>query len=384
MLAGGILQKLIPDSDRRPSDMAEIWSTDGIMWPSLAPYREAAEQALNDLETVRDHGPLDDKAVPLVVVLKNEEKLIGSFLGHYRALGVTRFMVVDNGSVDATPEILRRQDDVDLWRTDASFKAANQGCLWRDGLLFARARDRWVLSVDADEFLVFAGMEKPRAIKRLAARLEQLGDSRLLAPMLDVYPDRPIAEVEIDPNTHPLKTLDWFDGGPEFFEIRRLGIWIGGGPRRRLFFADEAEMLPGLSKYPLVRYDSETAFVGIHHPSPYERNTVRTFGRLMHVKLHGGLAARAKEAIDSGQYWQQSAEYRRYAEVLSASPSLTAHGRNSLRYRGPKSLIEAGLMEDPRSVWRIAPKWFSQRALARRAQPDAERPKGTPPKSTTP
>lgn len=326
-----------------------VWSTNGVLWQSVDAYRRAASAALADLELIRDHGPLPKAAIPLVAVVKNEAPLIGSFLDHYRKLGVARFLIVDNGSTDGTFEMLAAAPDVDLWRTEASYEAANHGGFWMDGLLWARARDRWVLVVDADEFLVFSPTTRRpgAALADLIERLKWRGETRLFAPMLDVYADRPIGETIIDPDKDPLTQLRWFDGDAESYEDDERGVWVVGGARRRLFFAGEPDRRPGLSKYPLVYYDAASAFIGIHTPTPASRNYLRPLGRLIHIKLHAGLLGKAAVAVEEGEHWQDATEYRQYLATLSATRSLNAHTATSVEYKGPQTLIDCGFMFEP-------------------------------------
>jgi glycosyltransferase involved in cell wall biosynthesis len=317
------------------------------MWDSVAAYRTAAATSLADLSLIRDHGPLERGSIVAATVVRNERSLVSSFLAHYRSLGVSRFLIVDNGSSDGTLDIIKAAPDVDLWTTSASYAAANQGRLWIDGLLWSRARRRWILQVDADEFLVFVGMYKG-GLRRLIGQLEWRRQRRLFAPMLDVYSDQPIRDTTIEMVGDPLSICNWFDGDAESTETNERGKWVVGGARRRLFFADEPERAPLLSKYPLVYYDKHTTFVDVHTPSPYRRNFLKPYGRLLHIKLHSGFDSGARRAVAEKQHWENSIEYRRYLEVLSASPQLKAHFPKSRRYDGPESVIAAGFMRDPK------------------------------------
>ena len=324
---------------------AMLHATNEVIWKSMRAYRSAALASLSDLHCVCDHGVLPKEAIVLVAVVRNERLLISSFLKHYRALGVNRFLIVDNGSSDGTLDVLKAASDVDLWKTSASFAAANQGRLWVDGLLWIRAKKRWILHVDADEFLVFVGMYNG-GLRRLISQLKWKGQRRLFAPMLDVYSDRPIRHTSIE-RGHPLSVCNWFDGDSELIRTDARGVWVVGGARRRLFFSDKPTQAPLLSKYPLVHYDKYTAFIGCHSPTPYQRNFLVPYARLLHVKLHSGLESKARRSVIEMQHWNESTEYRRYVEVLLASPELTAHYPKSKKYDGPESLVAAGFMMDP-------------------------------------
>ena len=62
------------------------------------------------------------------------------------------------------------------------------------------------------------------------------------------------------PGQDPLEIANWFDAGN--YTISRNAtygnLWIQGGPRARIFFADAPERAPALNKIPLVQ-------LGPHH-----------------------------------------------------------------------------------------------------------------------
>jgi hypothetical protein len=311
---------------------------------SLEAYRTLAEQAGRNLTIVHDRGALAPNEISLFARVRNERVLIGQFLDYYRRLGVGRFFIVDNGSSDGTFEFLSSAPDVNLWTTASSYAEANGGNLWIDSILYERARGRWVLHVDCDEFLVFKGVGK-NALPRLIQTLERRNMNRLFAPMLDMYSRRPIVKTVIGPGDDPLEICSYFDGEPEtVITWQDEKIYVGGA-RQRMFFADQHGK-PNLNKFPLLRYDDDAAFVSIHCPVPFSKNPSIPFGRLLHVKLHSEFSDRAYRAVEEKQYWMGAMEYFRYREILSKKWRLKCYYKNSRQYRGPDSLIDAGFMAD--------------------------------------
>ena len=63
----------------------------------------------------KKHTPLSENDFPLIFVVHNGRPLLPSFLDHYRSIGVTRFMCVDDASKDGTIDYLLKQDDVDVY-----------------------------------------------------------------------------------------------------------------------------------------------------------------------------------------------------------------------------------------------------------------------------
>lgn len=314
-------------------------------WPSIAEYRSFAHiKHVLELEAYRQHGPLADDTIPLATVVRNERVLIESFLNHYRRLGIGRFLVVDNGSDDGTFEYLAEAPDVDLWRTDASYKKAGFGAYWQDGLLSKYAPNRWVMYADVDEFLVFCGMEK--GLRSLVKSLAERGETRLFAPLLDVYGQTSIDQTEIAPGQDPLEVCCWFDADPERYEQFDRGVSVKGGVRHRLFFKDY-DSSPQLAKYPLVFYDDETALVTSHFPEPRARNCGAVpYGRLLHAKYISSLKSKIQLPLHTGQHWKDSVEYRQYHDTLSKDGAVTPYCDASAKYTGPHSLVSTGFMQD--------------------------------------
>lgn len=325
---------------------SSVSSADGRQeWHTVEEYRSFTHiKHVLELEACRQHGPLADEVIPLAAVVRNERVLIEPFLNHYRKLGIGRFFIVDNGSDDGTFEYLAEEPDVDLWRTDASYRRAGFGAYWQDGLLSKYAPDRWVMYADVDEFLVFCDMEK--GLGDLVESLARRGLSRLFAPLLDVYSQTSIDQTVIGSEQHPLEVCCWFDADRERYESVAQGVSVRGGVRRRLFFEDHGSS-PELAKYPLVFYDNETALVSSHFPKPYRKNFgAIPYGRLMHAKFISSLNSKIELALRTGEHWEDSAEYRQYQNTLSKESDFTPYYNGSAKYTGPHSLVSAGFMQD--------------------------------------
>jgi hypothetical protein len=300
-------------------------------WTSLATYREEARQARRLLRLVRSPGP-PAAGIRLYSALRNEHDILPLFLEHYRKLGVARFVIVDNDSSDGSRELLLDQPDVELHHTAASYADANAGSLWIDALLEEQVEGAWVVYADADELLVYDGCDR-HPLPALAERLEALGETKLLAPLLDVY----------SPPAAPHDLL--FDALPEQSHDTGGGPHITGGPRHRMAAAIEGSQPPCLTKYPLVRYGPRTSFVNVHFPEPGGENGQRILGRLLHLKLTPRFRGKVAEALREGQHWNEGSEYRDYAKWLDSRDIGDLVIADSRRYTSPGDLIDAGLLE---------------------------------------
>ena len=325
---------------------------------------EAARAGLRP--RARARAPHDPRTPALIAVVRDEAPRLPGFLAHYRRLGVTRFAVVDHGSADATRPLLAAQPDVDLYAADRPFRG-KQG--WINALIARMGYDRWYLTVDADERLVFDGAppdRRGRGLAELAAFAAARGLRRLRGMLVDLYPagpllatalaDAPEARIpargappprDARPRHGPLFDAD---GYAEALCLERVSR--KGGPRRRAFGVD-----PELTKYPLFHIRAGELASSPHHLHPWPENyRSDCFLGLLHDKFGPGFRAHAERAAAEGNYWRGSLEYRAALAVLDREPGLALAYPGSRRYRGPADLVAAGL---------IAPiPWGGRRRLA--------------------
>ncbi len=269
---------------------------------------------------------------------------MASFLSHYRALGVTRFICVDDRSADGTRELLLAQPDVDVWSSSVRYGDALRGRLWREGLMERYGSDRWYLNVDSDEYLVYPGCRE-RRLGDLISSLESRGQWRFPGPMLDLYPvsDLKNAHFSGEDERMPWDVADHFDRDGYTLSFEKRFISLMGGPRRRLFGA-QAEMM----KYPLLYWDSGcTLGVSIHQPTPYDRNFVPIQGVLLHFKFFSDYENKINEAIADNQYFGGAREYHRIRDVAQAAGTLDFWSEKTIRYQSPEQLQEIGFVSSP-------------------------------------
>ena len=220
-----------------------------------------------DLTSVTDRtDKIAPDAILLATVLRNERTRLPYFLAYYRNLGVTHFLVVDNDSDDGSRAYLEEQEDVSLWTSSASYKRARFGVDWVNTLLNRHAHGHWVLSVDVDEFLVYAHFET-RGLPALTDWLDASSIKSFGTLLLDMYSKRPVEKTPYREGANPFNQLEYFDGGNySISRNRKYGnLWIQGGPRQRIFFADEPERAPALNKIPLVKWQRGYVYVSSTH-----------------------------------------------------------------------------------------------------------------------
>ena len=117
--------------------------------------------------------------------MHNGRRFLPSVLDHYRSIGVTRFVCVDDVSNDGTTDYLLKQKDVDVHFSNVRYGDAARSKTWRELLAEKYGKNRWYLNVDVDEFL-FTGNNSKMTIGQYAKLLYKQGILRLPAPMIDI------------------------------------------------------------------------------------------------------------------------------------------------------------------------------------------------------
>ncbi len=299
-------------------------------------------------------GAIAPGAVLCFVTQRNEIDRLPHFLGHYRALGVDHFLIVDNESTDGSAAMLGAEPDVSLWSTAHSYRASRFGMDWLGWLHVAYGHGHWCLTVDADELLIFPRHDT-HGLRGLIGELDIAGRDAMGALMLDLYPEGPLTAAPHLPGDDPLKVLTHFDSGN--YRARHHAVYdnlyIQGGARARAFFAADPARAPTLNKVPLVRWNRRYAYVSsMHQMLPPRLNRVfpaqdvaGPTGVLLHTKFLPAIADRSAEEMRRKEHFENSALYDDYYRALTRDPVLWHEAAE--RYRDWQQLVTLGLMADP-------------------------------------
>ena len=282
---------------------------------------------------------------------RNENDRLPFFLDYYRDMGVSHFIMVDNDSDDGGREYLAAQPDVSVWTTTGSYKTSHFGVDWLNGLQMRYGHDHWCLVVDPDELFVYPFCDS-RPLRALTDWLDAAAIRSFGAMLLDMYPKGAINQFPCARGQNPLEIAAWFDAGN--YSIYKnhdyFNLWIQGGPRARMFFADAPRHAPALNKIPLVKWHRDYAYVSSTHMLlPRGLNLVydgsggeKASGVLLHTKFLQSFTAKSREELLRKQHYANSHEYVAYATVLAEDPDLWC--KWSEKYINWRQLEILGLM----------------------------------------
>lgn len=294
----------------------------------------------SELTQVRVRAELQDARYVAVLVVKDEAVRFPFLLDYYRAIGVDHFIVIDNGSTDGLDDLLSELGDVSTYRANGNYGDARYGNDWVNEVLHRHCRGKWILYVDADEFLVVGG--SAASIPEVCSKLEAAGRRSLQMMMLDLYSDRITDENVVASGVDPLTVCDLYDaaGYESRYDPVSQTTWIKGGVRGRLFFADDVWAGPALNKSPLVRWRRTDAFLKSSHQLwPRSLNGVPGLpqGALLHFKF---TVESASKSVDSTSTAQHTAEYQAYTQVQQVKFVSDV----TTKYSGTDKLVAEGII----------------------------------------
>ena len=290
--------------------------------------------------------------IACIIVARNEFSRLKWLHSYYRQLGVDRFFLIDNLSDDDTIAYFARQPDVTILQTSENYRDSRYGVKWHNEVSDAYLEGRWVLTVDADEALVFAGCETPGALRDLCARLDAEGSEGFFAPLIDMYSAERLDQTPYTPGESLIERFPMFDGTGYHFDPTpgTPGTTVSGGVRIRLFWSNRHDKeVPHLAmqKVPLVRWRKGFCYLASTHDMTPLKVSGET-GALLHYKFMPDFHERAMEEVRRNQHYEGAREYRIYADILKDPANRSFVHEGSVRYEGPETLANLGLITLPK------------------------------------
>lgn len=271
----------------------------------------------------------------------NEASRIPYFLQYYRAMGVTHFFAIDNRSTDGSADLLRREHDVRYFYTDQTYVESRAGRLWTSELARFYGQNRWCLTLDVDEILVFPGSEA-LSLHELTGYMDQHGQRVLFTVFLDMYNDRALNEAVYQPGRPFFDTCNYYEDAT--YQLRPAmhypPVQIFGGPRQRIFWEQSKHgMGPCMRKAPLVKWGPDSAYINSTHSfAPLPMSDVT--GATLHFKFFSSFIALAKSEVERGDRIQM-ADYKKYVAQFDRE-SVVLYNESSVEYQGSLDLLARG------------------------------------------
>ncbi len=327
-------------SVRAQRDMSDLLPK--RLWPTHArPSLVWSSSQLEQLSPASRMRELRDAPMVVVAVARNESLLLPHFLAHYRRLGASHFVIVDNLSTDGTRELALEQPDVTVYSCDTDYKHSHFGVTWQETVLGAHRLGRWALVADLDEFLVY-GDSDSQPLPALAASLQAEGADAARAYMIDMYPKGDLADADFK-TAPPFLAANCHDRAPL---IRwRLGAGsFSNAPTfvsalRHRLIPNSAPNMYTSQKIALLRYQPWMRFSeGLHYAAGV-RMAQRPLA-FAHFKYHRGFRAKVLDEVARKQHFDNASEYRRYMNMLSEASAVFFDSDLSQEYAGADSLCE--------------------------------------------
>ncbi|WP_299024020.1 glycosyltransferase family 2 protein [uncultured Sulfitobacter sp.] len=292
-------------------------------------------------------------AVLAIVLVRDGAYYLDDFLRYYRAMGISHFAFIDNGSTDDTIALLRGEAGCVVDR--AVLPLAQYEDLMRAYPAQKYGQNRWCLYVDMDEQFDFIG-NGAQGLPALVRYLEARGDTALMAQMLEMFPKAPLAQVSDLDYTAALEAFTYYDiSTVDSYDYHSDQIAFGALLRENRVPSDALKFKFGgvrgkvfgeaccLTKHPLIF--NGAGVIPAPHPHLSQNVQVSDFSALIrHYKFAGNVAARDAATAASGDLAHGEDAAR--LEVLRAQEALTLYSQDAQNWRGMEPLYDAGFLTD--------------------------------------
>ena len=317
-------QQMIRYSDERVFSIAEEF---------LAASIEKMKDCEFAVENV--HSPI------LICVIKNDMGKLVQFMEHYRKLGITKFIFLDNMSTDGTYEYLLKQEDTVVYRCQNSYLSSRR-IAWINRIIAEYGIDKWYMVVDSDEFFTYLGAKK-YSISEFIQKVEEKGYKRAGVVHLDMYPKGSL--FESDSKMDFREKYCYFD--KDTYTLTRIkngrGIKIKGGPRKRVFGTDE-----NVSGVRLMYIEKDDIVASSHYTIPFEKSqNVPIYIVSQHYKfIDEKDYDKMIDAVKTEIYSNGSKDYKIYLNTISENPQVTMYSEEHSLLFMEDNLREIEFLED--------------------------------------
>lgn len=286
----------------------------------------------------------------VVCLVRNGELYLRSFIEHYTRLGPRQIVFLDNGSDDATLDILERLRQPNMTLLRSTLPYVRYQFLFKEYMLTRYGDGGWRLHVDIDELFDYPRSgEVPFA--RLLAYLNDGGYTAVVAYLLDMFADGSLQARRSSPDDdlrlmYPFYDISDFNYRSYSQHYGAANILAGsdipliwGGIRKTLF-----ESYDWLTKHPLIRLASGLQLKGNVSHDIFGAYIADITAVLYHYKLHDKFIVQTRRAVREKNYYGGSLQYQRYLAVLDKEPDLVVRRPTARRLGSVDELVEQGLL----------------------------------------
>jgi len=297
-----------------------------------------------NVELKKQSNTYTDFSMPIVVVaVRNDIPHISVLLKHYRKLGITNFLIIDNDSDDGTLSYLMQQEDVTVYSVKTQFKDYLKNG-WKNQVIARMGLNHWYIYVDADELLVYPGMEEI-SFKEYMERINYHRIKKLNGFVLDMYPEYDLLD-KAHPDFDLIKDYCWYDKyDSRYVTYKNNYVW--GGMRNRVFGTNSL-----LAIKRVVFYEKNRFICSSHYIFPFEESDDGNVNiAFLHYKFLPSDINNYRRVADTGIYHNSSNGYRRIMEKFDNSDRINAMCELSCKWSGSDCLKEFPFMQDVSGYW---------------------------------
>lgn len=285
---------------------------------------------------------LNHDDIPLITVVHNELLRLPDFLRHYRQLGVTHFLVVDNGSDDGSLEFLLKQKDCWVFLAKGSHNESASGMMWVNSLMKKYfLENQWCIHADVDELLIYPHCEQ-RPLPQLIDYLNQIGAELLSSFMLDMYPRNVAMQLAFQSGEQMVAQ------SPYFFHQYERAYQLEcpyDSPMGGIFTHFRIPTL-NLTKTSLVKNQADFYFLSAtHRCTPCQVADISSV--YLHFKMLGDFYQKAKRESERKEHASGGAMYRKYAQMYEQEinhETDLSQLNHSVEYQNSQQLVDLGLI----------------------------------------
>ncbi len=243
-------------------------------------------------------GPFPGAVPVCVCLIRNAEPFVELFIEHHQKSGFEHFLFIDNGSTDATIDLIAQYSGTTVWVTQLEFPRF--AALARGAAVTAMTPENWVLILDSDELLRLPYDTAGADIQYATEYMDRHGYTAMIGQQLDLFRNGPLVE-----STEPVRRIqggNWWCLPSDITreDVRSEIRWYGnivandqiqylrGGIRKRLFGTNVT-----LTKVPLINSGKGVQYYGSHRAR--KAHFADTNCAVEHYLINSTLFAKARE-----------------------------------------------------------------------------------------